>query len=110
LKSLKRELTTCFTESTTGGRILLWHDFVRMLSRASFQATSPRNAKFRIDVYDVDSRRDCLAQVFIIGSRTTVEGQEDLSRSLDLRYSLDIQVLFRFSALTYQRRWSQTRH
>jgi hypothetical protein len=47
-----------------------------MLSQASFQAISPRNAKFRIDVYDVDSRRDCLAQVFIIGSRTTVEGQK----------------------------------
>jgi hypothetical protein len=46
------------------------------LSQASFQTISPRNAKFRIDVYDVDSRRDCLAQVFIIGSRTTVEGQK----------------------------------
>jgi hypothetical protein len=59
-----------------GRQNLVWHDFVRMLSQASFQAISPRNAKFRIDVYDVDSRRDCLAQVFIIGSRTTVEGQK----------------------------------
>jgi hypothetical protein len=28
LNSLMRELTTCFTESTTGGRILYRHNFI----------------------------------------------------------------------------------
>src|SRR6266481_7636847 len=47
---------------------LVWHDFVWLLGQTAFQTFSPRNAKFCIDVDNVDSRSDCFAQIFIIGS------------------------------------------
>ena len=43
------------------------HDFVGVSSQASFECVPPRNAQFGIDVDDVDSRGDGLAEVFVIG-------------------------------------------
>ena len=42
---------------------------------------------------DVDSGADRLAQIFIVGSRSAVEGQRYLRRALDLGDSLDVQSL-----------------
>ena len=40
---------------------------VGFLAEAFLQSSPPRHPEFRVDVNDVDSGADCLAQVFIVG-------------------------------------------
>src|SRR6516225_10559197 len=63
---------------------------VGFLAEAFLQSSPPRNPEFRVDVNDVDSGADRLAQIFIVGSRSAVEGERYLRRALDLGDSLDV--------------------
>ena len=70
---------------------LVRDDLIGFLAEAFLQSSPPRNPEFRIDVNDVDSGADRLAQIFIVGSRSAVQGKRYLHRTLDLGDSLDVQ-------------------
>src|ERR1700722_1251948 len=72
---------------------LIRNDLVGFFAEAFLQAPPPRNPQFGVDMDDVDSGANRLAQVFIIGSRSAVEGQRCLNSALDLSDSLDLQSL-----------------
>jgi hypothetical protein len=75
---------------------LIWHDFVRLSGQAVSQGASPGDPQFGIDVDDVDPSSNRAPEVFIVGTRASVQGEKDSSCLLDLGNSLDIQVLFSF--------------
>src|SRR5713101_2472728 len=93
LNSLKREPATCCTDSTYERQDLIRGNFIGLFDQAVLQATSPRNPQFGVDVDDINPGGNRLPQVFIVGSRSTVQCERHLSRILDLGDSLDIQVL-----------------
>ena len=68
-------------------------DFVGLFGQALLQATSPCNPQFSVDMDDIDPSGDCLPQIFVVGSRSAMQGKRHLRRTLDLGDSLDIQPL-----------------
>src|SRR6202789_2087179 len=74
---------------------LIGDDLIGFFAEALLQAAPPRNPQFGVDMDDVNSGANRLAQVFIIGSRSAVEGQGYLHSALDLGDSPDIESLSR---------------
>jgi hypothetical protein len=58
-------------------------DFIWLFNQGVLQAASPCNPQFSVDVDDIDPRGDCLPQIFIIGSRSAVQGEQNPSRTVE---------------------------
>src|SRR5215813_13365710 len=63
---------------------LVRDDFVGVSSQTLVQGLSPRHAQFSINVDDVDSRGNRLAEVFVIRSGSAVQREKDSGGLLDL--------------------------
>src|SRR5262252_5298461 len=92
LNSFKREITTCFTDSTAKVLLLL----VAWTSPVPIPASG--EPQFSVDVHNVDSGRDCFGEIFVGCSGTAMQCQKDTARSLDATDSLNIQSLASFPA------------
>jgi hypothetical protein len=51
---------------------------VGLFGQALLQATSPCNAQFSVDMDDIDPSGDCLPQIFVVGSRSAMQGKRQL--------------------------------
>src|SRR5579862_4405200 len=76
---------------------LVRHDLVRIMRQAALQGPTPGDPKFRIDMDDIDSSGNRTQEIFVVCSRTTVQREKDPNRLLDLRNSLNVQLLFSLS-------------
>jgi len=74
------------------GKNLIGHNLIDIFAQAFFQPASPRDSQFRVDMDDVDAGADRILQVFVVGSRSAMQGQWDPDRTLNSSNQTNLQV------------------
>src|SRR5215471_680202 len=80
-----------------GGQEFVGDDLAGVAGKSRFQTAAPGNPQFRIDVHNRDASSDGVAQVAVIGSRSAMQGEENLGSFFDLADARDVQALPVFS-------------